>query len=391
MEASIEIPRIYSSTVRGNSHVLRNIPNQDSYCVRYAHSNHLWAAAIADGHGSSAHPNSEVGSRVAAECTVDILLEYLQQDITRTLSLEDIKEELIPKIIQAWRSKIARLHHEPSDNLENESSPNAIREEDFVLYGTTLAFIAPYQDSLLVGSIGDSDGFWRSESGLVRCLNLFENTGDEIGEETHSLCLPNAKQFFRLKALQVGPNGGTIMLATDGIKKSLRDDDSLNSLLDYYHNMAANNNEKVKEDLEEQLKALTTEGSGDDCTAIVVHFPNCRQNLNLSANQDGSESASAEDIIAEETNTEVNSADPQEGTDTHVNALKKNRSQIALYYGTLFAAGAMLLVLTTIIATVFVKSPKLRLSETWTTMRNGLLLKSSHMIKKAECLRAKTE
>jgi hypothetical protein len=111
----------------------------------------------------------------------------------------------------------------------------------------------------------------------------------------------------------------------------------------------------------------------------------------LSANQDGSESASAEDIIAEETNREVNSADPQEGTDTHVNALKKNRSQIALYYGTLFAAGAMLLVLTTIIATVFVKSPKLRLSETWTTMRNGLLLKSSHMIKKAECLRAKTE
>ena len=62
-------------------------------------------------------------------------------------------------------------------------------------------------------------------------------------------------------------------MATDGVKKSLRDDTSLNSLLDYYHGLASENKEFLERDLTEQLQALTSEGSGDDCTALIIHFP----------------------------------------------------------------------------------------------------------------------
>lgn len=110
------------------------------------------------------------------------------------------------------------------------------------------------------------------QSGLVRSLDLFENNDDGIGEETHSLCLPNAKRFFRFKALP-SINGGTLFVATDGVKKSLSDEDSLNNILDYYHTLASNKNDSLEADLTEQLQELTREGSGDDCTAVIIHFP----------------------------------------------------------------------------------------------------------------------
>lgn len=67
-----------------------------------------------------------------------------------------------------------------------------------------------------------------------------------------------------------------MLLATDGVKKSLRDEDSLNNILDYYHDLASNKNDSLEADLTEQLQELTREGSGDDCTALIIHFPSTK-------------------------------------------------------------------------------------------------------------------
>ena len=265
-------PRIYSASVRGNTHVLREIANQDSSCFRYGSSSDRWAAAIADGHGSSAHRYSEVGAKIAAQCAVDIALLFQEENLNFGLSLEDIGEQIVASIIDSWRLQIQALEKKQSSQHVNIEEDEALRKVDYILYGTTLAFVFPYRDVLLLGSIGDSDGFLRSHSGLVRSLDLFGINDDGIGEETHSLCLPNAKRFFKFKALP-SIDGGSMFLATDGVKKSLRDDTSLNSLLDYYHGLASENKEFLERDLTEQLQALTSEGSGDDCTALIIHFP----------------------------------------------------------------------------------------------------------------------
>ena len=272
MEQQHQRPRIYTASVRGNSHVLRDIANQDSSHFQYGSIPDRWAVAIADGHGSSAHPKSEIGSRIAVQSAVETALDFLENEVGEFQSLEEIGERIINSIINKWRVQITTLNQIEKGEQPKLDEGDEITPDDLLLYGTTLAFVFPYRDVLLLGSIGDSDGFWRLQSGLVRSLDLFENNDDGIGEETHSLCLPNAKRFFRFKALP-SINGGTLFVATDGVKKSLSDEDSLNNILDYYHTLASNKNDSLEADLTEQLQELTREGSGDDCTAVIIHFP----------------------------------------------------------------------------------------------------------------------
>ena len=272
MEQQYQLPRIYTASVRGNSHVLRDIPNQDSSFFQFGSTPDRWAAAIADGHGSSAHPKSEIGSRVAVQSAVETVLEFLENEKGEFHSFDNISERIINSIINKWRVQISSLYQIEKHEQLTLDEGEEISPDEFFLYGTTLAFVFPYQDVLLLGSIGDSDGFWRSQSGIARSLYLFGNNDDGIGEETHSLCLPNAKRFFRFNALP-SINGGTLLIATDGVKKSLSDEDSLNNILDYFHTLASNKDDSLEVDLTEQLQELTEEGSGDDCTAIIIHFP----------------------------------------------------------------------------------------------------------------------
>jgi len=272
MEQQHQRPRIYTASVRGNLHVLHNIVNQDSSFFQYGSTPDRWAAAIADGHGSSAHPKSEIGSRVAVQSAVETVLEFLENEEGEFHPFDVISERIINSIIYKWRVQISTLYQNEEKEQLTLDEWKEISPYEFILYGTTLAFVFPYQDVLLLGSIGDSDGFWRSQSGLARSLDLFGNNDDGIGEQTHSLCLPNAKRFFRFNSLP-SINGGTLFIATDGVKKSLSDEDSLNNLLDYFHTLASTKDDSLEADLTEQLQKLTKEGSGDDCTAIIVHFP----------------------------------------------------------------------------------------------------------------------
>ena len=384
-------PRICSASVRGNSHVLRDIPNQDSSCYKFSSSKGSWAAAIADGHGSSAHPKSDIGSRIAVQCAVDVLLGYLESNEADSIDLEELRVKLAERMVQAWRDSVSRYHLDQKEELDPGSSIQEPSESDFILYGTTLAFAAPYKDAILLGSIGDSDGFWRSESGLDRSLNVFDNDGDGIGEETHSLCLPNAKKFFSLVALQVGANGGTLVLATDGVKKSLRNDVDLNNLLDYYHGLAATDQEAVEDDLRAQLEELTTEGSGDDCTAIVIYFP-CDHERAKDVTEEtidkGVEAASS----SENNNDNSGSLEGEDQSDRDesldiVSLKKKPSSSKKIPQIVLVTAGLLLLLLG---MAAMIKQPIFTtkyLTPAWLEMKARMLSKADQIMKKAECLR----
>jgi len=384
-------PRICSASVRGNSHVLRDIPNQDSSCYKFSSSKGSWAAAIADGHGSSAHPRSDVGSRIAVKCAVDILLGYIESNEANSIGLEEMRAQLAERMIQAWRDHISEYHFDQKEEQEPGSSVQELSDREFILYGTTLAFAAPYKDAILLGSIGDSDGFWRSESGLVRNLNLFENDGDGIGEETHSLCLRNAKKFFTLVALQVGSNGGTLVLATDGVKKSLRNDVDLNNLLDYYHGLAATDQEAVEDDLRAQLEELTTEGSGDDCTAIVIHFPCDHEGAKHVAEETSNKGIEAASIsVLNNGNSDsLEAEDQSDGEESLDVALlkKKPLSPKKIPQIVLVTAGLILLIWA---MAAMSKRPIFTtkyLTQTWLEMKARVLSKTNLIMKKAECVR----
>jgi len=375
-------PRIYSASVRGNSHVLREIANQDSSCFRYGTSADRWAAAIADGHGSSVHRYSDVGAKIATQCAVDIALLFLEENLEVGLSLEDIGEKIIASIIDSWRLQIQAVEKNQGSQHVNTEEVEVLRKVDYILYGTTLAFVFPYQDVLLLGSIGDSDGFWRSHSGLVRSLDLFGINDDGIGEETHSLCLPNAKSFFKFKALP-SIEGGSMFLATDGVKKSLRDDASLNSLLDYYHGLASENKEFLEHDLTEQLQALTSEGSGDDCTALIIHFPVLEELETIQAQKT--------DLLTDDPTCSLTdlpqvidtreTSDPADSQHTEHGLLVKKKP-FSLILIAILTIGIL-------IATVIILYPMIptrQLASSWVATKNSTYKILQRVSKKAQCL-----
>ena len=375
-------PRIYSASVRGNTHVLREIVNQDSSCFKYGSSSDRWAAAIADGHGSSAHRNSDVGAKIAAQCAVDIALLFLEENLDVGLSLEDIGEQIVASIIDSWRLQIQALEIKQSSQHVNTEEDEVSRKVDYVLYGTTLAFVFPYRDILLLGSIGDSDGFWRSHSGLVRSLDLFGINDDGIGEETHSLCLPNAKSFFTFKALP-SIEGGSMLLATDGIKKSLRDDASLYSLLDYYHGLASENKEFLERDLTEQLQVLTSKGSGDDCTALIIHFPVAEKFETIQAQKP--------DPLTDDPTCSLTdlpqvidlrgTSDPADSQQTE-HGLPVKKKPLFFILLTIVTLGIFFATVTLILPTI----PKRQLASSWEATKNSTYKIVQRVSKKAQCL-----
>lgn len=182
-------PRICSASVRGNSHVLRDIPNQDSSCYKFSSSKGSWAAAIADGHGSSAHPKSDIGSRIAVQCAVDVLLGYLESNEADSIGLEELRVKLAERMVQAWRNSVSKYHFDQKEEIDPASSIQEPSESDFILYGTTLAFAAPYKDAILLGSIGDSDGFWRSKVGSSEAsTSLIMMAMGSAKKRIHSAC-----------------------------------------------------------------------------------------------------------------------------------------------------------------------------------------------------------
>ena len=376
-------PRIYTASVRGNSHVLRDIANQDSSYFQYGKTPDRWAAAIADGHGSSAHPKSEIGSRVAVQSAVETALDFLENEEGDFHSFEKISERIINLIINKWRVQISTLYQIEKQEQILLDAGDEISQDDFFLYGTTLAFVFPYRDVLLLGSIGDSDGFWRSQSGLARSLDLFGNNDDGIGEETHSLCLPNAKRYFRFNSLP-RINGGTLLVATDGVKKSLPKEDSLNNILDYYHTLASNEIDSLEADLTEQLQELTLEGSGDDCTAIIIHFPIAEVDNELQHTQyessDGKEVDNSAAILNEQVNELSIHAQEYESTLT----IKKKRSSFLLTLTLIIVVAVVALV--ALCKTLYPRIPTEQMTSYLEVAKLSFSRMKTQVKKKVQCL-----
>ena len=291
------LTQIIAESVIGNTHIHRQLPNQDSHTVYVNEDNvHEWFVAIADGHGSKIHARSDVGSNLAVKASMLIVKEFLEgakadNEAAKQLSLNELKEVLVHKILQKWKLLVDEHYALNSDDLNTDTGNEDV--PIYVLYGSTLAFAFTYQSDIILASIGDSDGFWRSASGLTRNLSLLGERDEGVGEETYSLCQKSAASYFNLNAIPIA-SGGTIILATDGVKKSLSNSDTINQLLDYYHRQCILAPDEVSTDLKDQLAELTTHGSGDDCTAIIIHLGG-----------DGSEISAAPSPIEEVTKAKV--------------------------------------------------------------------------------------
>jgi len=302
--------RIYAQSVVGNTHVHRNIPNQDSHAVFIDDVNDgQWIVAIADGHGSNIHHLSNIGSSLAVQACLQEIQKFKSKIIgsnlvTDNYSIDDIKDQLAPLIVERWR---ALAEHDFNERRFQGLSDDPGNIPLHVFYGTTLAFAFRFNSDIILGSIGDTDGFWRSTSGLNRHHSLLGESIIDVGEETYSMCQKNATNYFKFNSIPASISG-TMILATDGVKKSLSGEHAIDQLLDYYHHMCESDPESISGDLQAQLTALTTEGSGDDCTAIIIHLPE---------DPSHKEEITTSDKVKGETTYFHSSGDENKGIDLH--------------------------------------------------------------------------
>ncbi len=251
--------RIGGGSVRGPSHERTGKPNQDAM---------LWqpstgrgsriVGAVADGHGAALHFRSDVGSKLAVEAVTELIAWDLDDG-----EITDFDHSITAEIVQAWRMRIdAHLAAEPFDPPAPAS---------YTPYGATLLAVGANETQMLVLQIGDGDlllGY--ADGSLVRPLDADDGL---VGEQTYSLCMPDATERFRLACFRSGdgrPLPSFIMLSTDGVSKSFRDDGAFEEAIASLRDLATENWGRTLAALPGWLSDVTGRGSGDDATLCLA-------------------------------------------------------------------------------------------------------------------------
>lgn len=271
------------STVRGASHIQRNVENQDTIEVRPREADGSFAiACVADGHGSASSFNSAMGAKIAVELSLELaarLSEFASDPAPRSLA-QQLEVEVGQQIVREWRKRVeedwqGRKNREPClRELEKEKGPQTraqVEGNPWLAYGATLVTAVASDMFMAFWQLGDGDILVVSRDGAVtRPL-----PGEELlGDATYSLCSDQAWRHFRTAFY--GTTAPLVFVSTDGLSKSFQDEDAfLKFGTDVYQIIVDEGWDAVVERSQGWLERLTNEGSGDDISLAIL----CRPDL----------------------------------------------------------------------------------------------------------------
>jgi serine/threonine protein phosphatase PrpC len=256
------------SSVRGASHVRRDMPNQDALALAPAAANgtptldaEAFIAAVADGHGAAAYHLSEVGAHLAVNCAVEALRRFVGGGGG---------EGIVDEILTRWRQAVVTDHQTRSGTATDwvEASSDVLTP-----YGCTLAAVAVAPGQLLVLQIGDSDVLFGYPDGRIeRPLPVDQGL---VGEQTYSLCAPDAALRFRVRTMAADGASNWpdfVMLSTDGVAKSFANEAAFLAVARQYrdtlHKVGLT---EVLGRLDDWLTEVSRRGSGDDVTLCLAN------------------------------------------------------------------------------------------------------------------------
>lgn len=251
--------KIFLGSCIGNTHLAKQTPNQDAVASWIAADGIHFCVALSDGHGSSAHPYSEYGSKFAVASALEVYKEILDVSSSNPDPIEFFR-----KIISRWVDQcMAHFSERDSEGLNTHGSP-------LRLYGATLCVVYVLGDSICIASIGDSTVYYRNHSGRFAKFLIHDETP---GEATFSLCQSNP--LAKLEVVHLPYSSGIILLSSDGIIKSLNSSSDYALIADYYLGLASTNSslDQISSDLDSQLQSFSRDGSGDDCTLAMIYIP----------------------------------------------------------------------------------------------------------------------
>lgn len=259
--------RVIGASVRGATHVRRNLPNQDA--MLWAPENgtaSVLTVAIADGHGSSSCFRSDIGSAIAVRVAVEVLSAGIANPGA--------------EIAGRWRAEVERhilANPEPEGRLAATApsrsrlgSVSAGNNLEVRAYGSTLVAVHATPEELVFLQIGDGDAVIVTPDG--QATRPFAPNPQRLGVETESLCLRDASAAVQIaiRPLSEGPPP-LVMLSTDGYANSFRDDGAfLRVSTDLLALIQESGVDEVNGSLAAWLEEASRLGSGDDITAALL-------------------------------------------------------------------------------------------------------------------------
>jgi hypothetical protein len=265
----------------GAAHLRRGSPCQDaSVCWTFPDGagDPVQVLVVSDGHGGLRYDRSEVGSYLACRAALKEVHRLLRRARTGQPGGEAewrqwLAEELPGRIVGRWRRDVlahARAH--PRDDRESSST---------FPYGATLGLLLLTPRWWGHSGLGDWDLVRIDSEGNGELLSEEPDTAGG-GEATFSLCMDSAERHFAARSgLHPIPSGSdrfSLLLSTDGIRKSCGTDADFFTLAEYLSNLpaaaAADPPEtadpaETADELSQALDRISDEGSGDDVSVAI--------------------------------------------------------------------------------------------------------------------------
>lgn len=272
--------KILARSLRGVTHEVKNMPNQDSILVYNSPKNKNVSYAIAcDGHGSGKCFRSDIGSELATKVLSIFFLKIFETSVKEEINLSFVNsyvnKELPKDIVLKWRELVdehIELHPFTSKEkiiLYGEEDDKK-QDRKYIAYGTTLLGTLVTPSFILYVQLGDGDIVVLNSDNSID--QRFEEDDNLLGNETTSLCLEKAWNYFKI-GFDVLENNvpKQISISTDGVSNAYANgnEDFLSFVSGVYDFFIEEGMEKLSNELTNWLQDFTN-FSGDDVSIAII-------------------------------------------------------------------------------------------------------------------------
>jgi|JI9StandDraft_1071089.scaffolds.fasta_scaffold58108_3 serine/threonine protein phosphatase PrpC len=306
-----------SSSIRGSSHIKKDLPNQDAidvgilskedYAVYASEGDSLIysqkeidqiSISIADGHGDGKSIRSHIGSQVVVK-QANFIIKQIVYDLKISNGIKEkefiqfvsknFENELPIRLINSWRNEI--INHFLSNSFPDKKSEEELSNYNvllsiynkkikdnlnqdeknmiYKLYGTTLISLYINKDFIYFLQIGDGDILLVYDDYSI--LEPIQKDSELIGNTTYSISQDNALSFTKTRFfLNDSRHPSLIILSTDGYSNAFSNDEEFLKIGKDYLDRLKENDIIVRENIKNWLKKAS-EFSGDDISIALLY------------------------------------------------------------------------------------------------------------------------
>ncbi len=272
------------SSVKGHSHKINNMPNQDA--IKLVKSKDALMIAISDGHGASYCVRSDIGAKMAVDITCD-QFKKLEADLNKLLSnnVIDVKDNYYSSIEKLARKSLLDIDKQWKSAVNSHILNNPFTTEEMkiidknrlIAYGATIMSVIVVHNIVIFFNIGDGTLLLAKNENQKKDVLLNNDMelvrgSSAIANETESLSMNDAYKHGQVSIYQQ-KELKAFMMSTDGYINSFKHEEGfLKVLSDLIEIKKQNGIELISKDLPQWLEQTSENGSGDDITTFALFF-----------------------------------------------------------------------------------------------------------------------